>query len=735
MNAQPTLAEKGAVSIETLRAAHKVLAEFRYTPPKVSRGYANQTLYVNVGENTIASRPVDDKMKQTFIGGRGFGLWLLWNAVRGNTRWNDPENEVILSSGPIGGTTVYPGAGKSIVVSLSPLTGTVVDSNVGGHFGPLSKFAGWDAIEIQGVAAEEVIVFVDGNKGLVQIIAAPLEANDSYALTEQVVELFADTPAEKMSISSVTAGPGAEHTLMGCLNVTYYDARRQFARVKQAGRGGIGTVLRHKKVKALVVKYAGVKGDSNGPADWEDLTKIGAKMHREIYVQDPIMNDMRGGGTTMLTSIMNDFDLLPVYNFRLGSHPDAKNLYKSEFKPYLSEGIPNGCWYGCTLACASCVEGFQPRTGPYRGQTVHVDGPEYETVAGVGSNCGIFDPHAVLEINFYCDIYGIDTISFGTAMAFAMECYEAGILNQERTSGLELRFGNAAASLEALHQMARGEGFGLVLGQGVRRMKKLFADKYGADPQFLQDIGMECKGLEYSEYVSKESIAQQGGYGLANKGPQHDEAWLIFMDAVTKQIPTFEDKAEALHYFPMFRTWFSLNGLCKLPWNDVEPADNKKKNPPRMAARVPEHVSNYIRLFAAVTGRDDVKEPEDLVRMSERVYNFQRLFNLKMGYGTREDDAIPYRSMGPVTAEEYESRAERYDAQLREIGFNPDGKSTAENMEALREHREKRYQTLVDAVYKRRGWTANGIPTLETVKRLGIDYPDVVALVQKHRAQ
>jgi len=732
MNVQSKAAGQGTVPVETLRAAHRVLAEFRYTPPKVERGYANRTLYINVGDNTIASKPMDDKMKQTFIGGRGFGLWLLWNAVSGDTRWNDPENEVILSSGPIGGTTVYPGAGKSIAVSLSPLTGTVIDSNVGGHFGPLLKFSGWDAIEVQGQAEEEVIVFVDGNKGLVQIIAAPLEESDSYVLPEQIVELFADTPAEKAGISSVSSGAGAEHTLMGCLNVTYYDMRRQFARVKQAGRGGIGTVLRHKKVKALVVKYLGVKGDSNAPADWEDLTRVGTKMHREIYVQDPIMNDMRGGGTTMLTAIMNDFDLLPVHNFRLGSHPEAKGLFKPQFKPYLNEGIPNGCWYGCTLACSSCVEGFRPRTGPYQGQSVHVDGPEYETVAGVGSNCGIFDPHAVLEINFYCDTYGVDTISFGTAMAFAMECYEAGILNQERTGGLDLHFGNAAASLEALHQMARGEGFGPVVGLGVRRMKKLFADKYGADPQFLQDIGMECKGLEYSEYVSKESIAQQGGYGLANKGPQHDEAWLIFMDAITKQIPTFEDKAEALHYFPMFRTWFGLNGLCKLPWNDVEPADNKKKNLPRVAARVPEHVSNYIRLFVAVTGRKDVKEPEDLVRMSEAVYNFQRLFNLKMGFGTREHDAIPYRSMGPVTAEEYESRAERYDAQLREIGFNPDGRSTAEKMAALRKHREERYQTLTDAVYKRRGWTADGIPTLETVKRLGIDYPDIEALLRKH---
>ena len=619
-----------------------------------------------------------------------------------------------------------------MAVSLSPLTGTAIDSNVGGHFGPLLKFAGWDAIEVQGKASEEVIVFVDGNQGMVQIIAAPQEPVDSYALPERLLDLFADSPEEKVGISSVTSGPGAEHTLMGCLNVSFYDLRRQFPRLKQAGRGGIGTVLRDKNVKALVVKYVGVKADSNAPADWGELTRVGSRMHREVYEQDPIMNDMRSNGTPYLVRIMNEFDLLPVHNFRFGSHPEAAALYETQFHDYFDLGIPDGCWYGCTLACSRCVTRFQPRSGPLQGQWVHVDGPEYETIAGIGSNCGIFDPHAVLEANLYCDMYGIDTISFGTALGFAMECYGAGILDKEKTGGLDLRFGNADAMLQILHQMSRGEGLGAVLGQGIRRMKKVFAAEYGADPQFLQDIGMECKGLEYSEYVTKESVAQQGGYGLANKGPQHDEAWLIFMDQVAKQIPTFEDKAEALHYFPMFRTWFSLNGLCKLPWNDVEPADNKKTHEPRMAARVPEHVDNYIGLFTAVTGREDIKKPEDLIRMSEAVYNFQRILNLKMGLGTREHDAIPYRSMGPVTAEEYESRAERYDQQLAEIGFKPQAMSTQEKMAALRTHREQRYEALIDAVYKRRGWTPQGIPTLETVRRLGIDYPEVVALLKAH---
>jgi aldehyde:ferredoxin oxidoreductase len=176
----------------------------------------------------------------------------------------------------------------------------------------------------------------------------------------------------------------------------------------------------------------------------------------------------------------------------------------------------------------------------------------------------------------------------------------------------------------------------------------------------------------------------------------------------------------------MWRTWFGLNGLCKLPWNDIEPADNALTDEP---AKVPEHVANYVALFSGTTGREVQKE--DLIFMSERVYNFQRVFNLKMGAGRRQQDAVPYRSQGPVTVAEYESRAERYDKQLREkLGLDPAEMTTAEKMAALRAYREEQYSKLQDAVYKRRGWNADGIPTVEKLRELGIDYPDVVALVE-----
>jgi aldehyde:ferredoxin oxidoreductase len=377
------------------------------------------------------------------------------------------------------------------------------------------------------------------------------------------------------------------------------------------------------------------------------------------------------------------------------------------------------------MSCAKGVDNYELRTGPYQGSKVIVDGPEYESTSSLGSIMGIFNPDFTIETNFYCDTYGICTITWGTIMGFIMECYENGILNPDRTGGLKLNFGNADAAMELLHQLARGEGFGLIAGQGVRKMKKIFAEKGWGDPGFMQDIGMENKGLEYSQYVSKESLAQQGGYAMTNKGPQHDEAWLIFMDMVNNQIPTFEKKAEALHYFPMFRTWFGLMGLCKLPWNDVEPADNAETDEP---AKVPEHVDNYVTIYKAVTGKDFDKR--ELIRMSERVYNFQRIFNIRRGYGLRKHDAQPYRAAGPVTAEEYESRAERYDKQMKEIiGVDPAGKTTEEKMAITRRYREDRYEKLLDAVYLRRGWTKNGVPKIEHLKNLGMDLPELVEVV------
>lgn len=718
------------MNIENMKNSHKLLKRYDYKLGTIDKGYTNRTLYINLDNNTIESKSVTEEMKEKFIGGKGFGLKLLWDAVKPTTRWNDPENQIVIASGPVGGITQYPGAGKSLVVSISPLTGIVIDSNVGGYFGPYLKFSGWDALEIQGKADKDVIIVIDGNTGNVRIEEAPLEAVDGHVLGEQLTEMYADSEKDKRHISVVTAGTAAENTLIGLLNFTFYDVRRKVARLKQAGRGGIGTVFRNKNIKGLVVKFSGVKSDLNNPDDIGLINRAGIRLHKEIRKFDDDQCRMRQVGTANIIEIMDEYDLLPTHNYKFGSHPDTYKIASNVFRDkYLTQDKPDGCWYGCSMSCAKAADKFELKTGKYKGDLVTVDGPEYETAAGVGANCGIFDPEYILENNFYCDTYGVDTISFGTLVAFAMECYENGIINKKITGGLELNFGNGKAAMELLHQMSRGEGFGKVAGRGVRRMKKIFVEKYGADPEFLHDIGMEQKGLEFSEYLPKESLAQQGGYGLTNKGPQHDEAWLIFMDMVNNQIPTFEDKAEALHYFPMFRTWFGLCGLCKLPWNDIVPESNISAKEP---AKIPEHVQNYVDIFNGVTGRNIDKE--ELIVQSERVYNFQRIFNIRMGVGRRVHDAVPYRSVGPVTVEEYESRSERYDKQLVEdVGYNPEGKSTKEKIKVMRKYREDQYEQLIDAVYKRRGWTMDGVPKIEKLKEIGMDLPQLIEVIKDHQ--
>ena len=719
--------------LKKLKFGHRVLFECDYKKGALKKGYANRTLYVNLSRKEIKEKKVTEDMKKKFTGGRGFGLKLLWDSIKLTTRWDSDENEIVITTGPLCGITQYPGSGKSLCLSVSPSTNIICDCNVGGFVGPYLKFAGFDALELQGKAKDNVVIVIDSEKGKISVETAPLEETNSHLLNEQLTYMYAseDNDKSRQKIAVVSSGKGAEHSFWGCLNFSFYDIRRKVSRMKQAGRGGLGTVFRNKKVKAIVVKVEKFDGLSNNPDDPVTLAKVGAKLHHEIRDLDRYQCNMRAVGTGHLVEIMDAYDLLPCENYRFGSFPKAPRIYSPKFYKYFTKIIPDGCWHGCTMACSKTVDGYTVMTGPYKGQKVTVDGPEYETIAA-GSNMSLWDPLWILEFNFYCDTYGIDTISAGTSMAFYMEMYEYGILNKKRCDGLELSFGNGEAVLEFLHRIAKGDNreFISVASKGIRRVKDWLIKNGWGDTQRIEDAGMESKGLEFSEYVTKESLAMQGGYGLSLKGPQHDEAWLIFMDMVNNTIPTFEDKAEALHYYPMWRTWFGLNGLCKLPWNDIEPANNAETKEP---SKVPEHIQNYVDIFNAVTGWKIDKN--ELILQSERCYNWQRAMNVWMGRGRRKDDQIPFRSMGPVTEMEYLSRKERYDKQLVEkIGISLkeiEKIDTKNKMKLLYDFRRDQYQKLADAVYYRRGWTPNGVPTPQKMKQLGMDDPAMIKMLKE----
>ncbi len=502
-----TLYTEGAAA---QKAAHKVLLTHTFEPSLPERGYTNRTLHIDLSTLKVTEKAVTPEMKEVFIGGRGFGLWYLWHAITPTTKWNDPENDIVISPGPLAGNTAYAGSGKSLVVTLSPLTGIPIDSNVGGYFGPLLKFCGFDALEIQGKAERDVVVLIDGPKKTITIEEAPEENPDSHVAAEVFMHQYADDAKDFVNVSVVSAGKGAEHSRIGCLNFSWFDPKRGAARLKQAGRGGIGLVFRDKKIKALVVHGPKMKGDHNHAADFQRTTKVGRVLAKEIHDFDDQQCKMRSIGTAHLVEVMDAYDLLPVHNFQYGKHPDIDKIHSTVWEKRFTQGIFDGCWYGCHMACAKGADCHKVMTGPYKGHIVTVDGPEYETCAGLGSNCGIFEPDWILESNFYCDTYGIDTISYGTCCAFAMECWQRGILNAERTGGLDLSWGNGASHVEMLHQMARGEGFGLVVGQGVKYMQELFAEKGWGDLQFMRDFGMQVKGLEYLA-VPVEGVAGAAG--------------------------------------------------------------------------------------------------------------------------------------------------------------------------------------------------------------------------------
>lgn len=242
--------------VALLKAKHIVKNTLSYEVAALDKGYTRKYLRVDLSSGDISIRDVTQEMIDIFIGGKGFDLRLLWDEVKPGTAWDHPENAICISSGPLGGTTSFSGSGKSLVTSISPTTGAPIDSNVGGYFGPFLKFCGFDALVVAGLAAEESVVVIDGARKAISIETAPEESIDSHVLAEELTEMYAQNRDDRDNVSVVSAGRGAEHTLIGCLNFSWYDWRRGGVRLKQAGRGGIGSVLRKKKIKAIVAHTA-----------------------------------------------------------------------------------------------------------------------------------------------------------------------------------------------------------------------------------------------------------------------------------------------------------------------------------------------------------------------------------------------------------------------------------------------------------------------------------------------
>ena len=703
----------------------KIIKQIKYEPPKIVGGYSDHILRVNLSTNDIAIQELPPDFKKKYIGGRGYAIKLIWDETRKKTRYNSPDNLLVMASGPLGNDPGFPGTGKFIVGAISPLTDTFIDSNVGGHFGPLLKLAGFDALAISGISGEDVVITVDGDAKTISIDKAPVYGEDiDIGALSYGERLLQDTNNGNFSdnLAAVAAGQGALNARFGIINSLFFDRRRNRIRSKQAGRGGTGTVMRAKNLRGIVVKSSLPKANGNNPINKEMTRQAGAKLKEVISKCDSAQLNLNAWGTTGLSEYMDKFHLFPINNYQIGQSPESSKLFGRVFlDKYFCKKIPDGCYYGCNLACAKSVENFVLTRGPNAGLTVNIDGPEYETVGAV-SNMGIFDPQFVLEYNWYCDEYSLDTISTGVTIGFFMECLQRGFLTAHDI-GYELSFGSTDAASRLLQEIATGQGFGKIAGQGVARGKKWVAKRYAARKKVspetvmaeLNKFGMEVKGLEFSMYITRESLAQQGGYAFALKGPQHDEAWLIFIDLVHKELPTLDHKANALIWFPLIRTWFNATGLCKLPWIDV-------RNPEAASTAEPfknlPTFSYYIDYLNGTTGSNKILQ--DVLDDSERLQLLQKMINLRQGKGKRESDRIPLRAIAPVYVDEYLTRSEYYDDWLKNLmdGHLPD--TVEQRHELLVAKRLETFQQLCNIVYEKRGYTSDAVPKRETVKRFGL---------------
>ena len=327
-----------------------VLAELAYEVKDIVHGSTDRILKVDLTEKKIEIMEVPPEMKENFIGGRGYAMKLIFDATTRDTRYDCPENVLVLASGPLGSETGFPGTGKFIAGTISPLTGSFVDSNVGGHFGPLAKLAGYEAIAVCGISEEEVIIVIDGDAGKITIESAP-EDEGGITMAEKLMEQYVGD-GKPMNVAVASAGIGGKNSKFGIINSIYYDVRRKRARAKQAGRGGTGTVMRHKGLKAIVAKSNKKRGASNAAADPQLVREAGKRIHQLINDYDLKQLHMREWGTTVLVGIMNQHELLPVHNYKFGSHKDAEKIIdKVWLDKYFMKKMPDGCYLGCTLAC------------------------------------------------------------------------------------------------------------------------------------------------------------------------------------------------------------------------------------------------------------------------------------------------------------------------------------------------------------------------------------------------
>jgi aldehyde:ferredoxin oxidoreductase len=566
-------------------------------------GYNGKALRVNLSDKTISSEVLDESLCRKYLGGAGLVVYSLWKELQPGIDPLGPDNKLIFATGPVTGVPLA-GSGRHCVGGKSPLTGGVAKSEAGEFWGAEFKRAGYDVLIVEGKAEKPVYLWIRG--GEVQIKDASHLWGRNTKETQQVIR-------DELGDSRVRValiGPAGENLVRyACIMHGLYDV---------AGRGGLGAVMGSKNLKAIAVR-----GRKKPPvADPQSLKE----MSRWLAENMVLVKNFTELGTGAAMEGMEAQGNLPVRNFRDGLFPGVRKIDALAIRDTIR--IRMDACFGCPVRCKKVVEVQEPyRVDPAYG------GPEYETLASLGSNCGIDNLIAIAKGSELCNAYGLDTISAGLVISFAMECFENELLSIKETDGLELRFGNAEAMLKTIELIANRQGIGDLLAEGVARA----AEKIGRG---ASEFAVHVKGLEPGMHEPR----LKGGLGLGFMVNPHGA------DHCTNLIDTIYCTPQGIREMRPFGM------LEPVPVDEISPRKVVLFRYQQFRRLLFDHLVmclflpyNYERLtkiVAAVTGWDT--GIVELMRIAERTLTMGRLFNIREGF-TAEDDKLPQRFLQPKT--------------------------------------------------------------------------------------
>lgn len=601
----------------------------------VRYAYSGKILRIDLTKKKTKAVNLQEEWKIKYLGGRGFGSRLYYDEISPEIEPLSPKNKLYFMTGPLTGCPVF-GPSKYHLVTKSPLTGRYFCSNAGGFFGVELKNAGYDGLVIEGKADKMTLLLISDNN--VQFKNAEnLRGLTTEETQKAAKEEIGDTLARVVSI-----GPAGEN---------FIELASVMSGTRSFGRGGCGAVMGSKNLKAIAVR-------GTGKVLVKDIDKIKEIMRSEIGTLRETTREHTLYGSAQYIDALYELGAYPLYNYTKTRDDEEKIKEISPINLRKNYLVKSTACFGCPVACGKLCKAFD-------GSLAEL---EYETIWALGPQCGIFNLNITIKANEICDKYGIDTISSGNTIGFAMELYERRIISKEDTGGMALKFGNEEALITLLEQMALKKGFGAVLARGSKKASEII----GKCSEFY---AMQVKGLEMTAYEPRAFYGMGLAFATSNRGACHNVGgWTIRDELIQKKVDRFAVKGKGIFVKTLqdIRGYIDAIGICTIPRRAMHLTDNPA-----------------VDVINLATGLDFTGQ---LLTIGERIYNLERLILVREGI-TRKDDDLPQRIKTEPLA---------------------DGPASGHRIS------QEMLDEMLDEYYSARGWNKNGIPTKVKLEQLKV---------------